>query len=185
MSVKTKLLFLSVEEYLAGELESDVKHELVGGRVYAMVGTSNVHNEIALALASALRLHVRGGPCRTYMSDMKVRVEDDFYYPDIVVSCTAKTGSFYFITDPILIVEVLSPTTERQDRLEKCLAYQRLDTLQEYVLLAQDKLRAEVHRRRDGGWELERYGHSDDLRLESVDLTLPLAEIYQDVMNAP
>lgn len=185
MSVKTKLQPLTVEEYLEGERRSEVKHELVGGQAYAMVGASSYHNLIAGALHAALRAHLRGGPCRVYVSDMKVRVRDDFYYPDVVVSCATATGPFYFITDPILIVEVLSPTTERQDRLEKRLAYQRLDSLKEYVLIAQDKMRVEVHRRIEGGWEVERFDESDELRFESVNLSVPMADIYQDVMNAP
>lgn len=184
MSVKTKLRPLSVEEYLEGELHSDVKHELVGGQVYAMVGASRYHVLIAGALHAVLRTHLRGGPCRAYMADLKVRVGDDFYYPDVLVSCTAG-GHDYYETAPVLIVEVLSPTTERQDRLEKRLAYQRLDSLKEYVLIAQDKMQAEVHRRIEGGWEVERFDENDVLRLESVDLSVPMVDIYQDVMNAP
>lgn len=184
MSVKTRLKPLTVEEYLEGELRSDVKHELVGGRAYAMVGASRYHVLIAGALHAALRTHLRGGPCRAYISDMKVRVGDDFYYPDVLVSCTAG-GHDYYETAPVLIVEVLSPSTETRDRLEKCLAYQRLDSLKEYVLIAQDKVRAEVHRRIEGGWEVERFDERDVLRLESVDMTIPLTEIYEDVMNVP
>lgn len=119
------------------------------------------------------------------MSDMKVRVGDDFYYPDLVVTCRPATGTYYYVTDSVLIVEVLSPTTERQDRLEKRLAYQHLPSLREYVLIAQDKMQVEVHRRIEDGWEIERCGEHDELRFESVDLTIPLTEIYQDVMNAP
>lgn len=185
MSVKTRARPLSAEAYLEGELHSDVKHELVGGQAYAMVGASNIHNLIAGALFAALRQHLKGSPCRTFMSDMKVRQGDNFYYPDLVVTCQSATGIYYYVTDPVLIVEVLSPTTERQDRLEKRLAYQQLPTLQEYVLIAQDRIQAEVHRRMEDGWEIERYSENDTLRFEAVDLTLPLPEIYQEAMNAP
>lgn len=184
MSVKTKLRLIGVEEYLAGELVSEVKHELVGGQAYAMVGASRYHVLIATTLARLLGNRLAGSPCRTYVSDLKVRVGDDFYYPDIVVSCTAG-GHDYYETAPALIVEVLSPTTEARDRLEKRFAYQRLDSLKEYVLIAQDKVQAEVHRRIEDGWEVERFSENDILRLESVDLSVPMAEIYQDVMNAP
>jgi Uma2 family endonuclease len=185
MSVKTQLKPLTAEEYLEGEQHSDVRHELVGGQVYAMVGASNIHNQIALTLASTLRTHLRGAPCRAYMSDMKVRVGEDFYYPDVVVSCTAVAGTFHFVTDPVLIIEVLSPTTERQDRLEKRQAYQRLASLKEYVLIAQEKMQVEIYRRIAEGWELERCGQYDNLQLESVSLTLPLVDVYEDVMNIP
>jgi Uma2 family endonuclease len=185
MSVKIKMSSLSAEEYLEGELHSEVKHELVGGHAYAMVGASNIHNLVSGALFAALRQHLKGSPCRTFMSDMKVRVGDDFYYPDLVVTCRPATGTYYYVIDPVLIVEVLSPTTERQDRLEKRLAYQHLPNLREYVLIAQDKMQVEVHRRIEDGWEIERCGERDELRFESVDLTIPLTEIYQDVMNVP
>jgi Uma2 family endonuclease len=184
MSVKMKLKPLTVEEYLEGELHSDVKHELVGGQAYAMVGASRYHVLIAATLVRRLGNHLEGSPCRTYMSDMKVRVGDDFYYPDILVSCTAG-GHEYYETAPVLIIEVLSPTTERQDRLEKRLAYQRLASLKEYVLIAQDKMQVEVYRPIEEGWALERYGQDDELRFESVGLTISMAELYEDVMTAP
>lgn len=184
MSVKTKLRPLAVEEYLAGELESDIKHELVGGQVYAMVGVSRRHSLIAGTLYAVLHNRLRGGPCQAHISDFKVRIDDIFYYPDVLVSCGAG-GHDYYETAPVLIVEVLSPSTENRDRMEKRFTYQRLDSLKEYVLIAQDKVQAEVYRRIEDGWELERFGERDMLRLETVDLTVPLAEIYQDVMNAP
>lgn len=184
MSVKTKLRPISVEEYLAGELVSEVKHELVGGQAYAMVGVSRRHSLIAGALYAALHNRLRGGPCQAHISDFKVRIDDIFYYPDVLVSCGAG-GHDYYETAPVLIVEVLSPSTENRDRMEKRFTYQRLDSLKEYVLIAQDNMLAEVHRRIEGGWEIECFDEHDDLRLESVDLSVPMAEIYQDVMNAP
>ena len=102
-----------------------------------------------------------------------------------MVTCQSATGIYYSVTDPVLIVEVLSPTTERLDRQEKRLAYQHLHTLREYVLIAQDKIQAEMHRRVEDGWGIERYSEGDKLRFDSVDLTLPLSDIYQDAMNAP
>lgn len=184
MSVKTKSRSLSVEEYLEGELKGDVKHELVGGQAYAMVGASRYHVLIAGALHAALHNHLRGSACRPYMSDMKVRVGDDFYYPDVLVSC-ATEGHDYYEAEPVLIAEVLSPSSETRDRVEKRLAYQRLPSLTEYVLIAQDKVQAEVYRRIEEGWEIERFGEHDDLRLESVDLTIPMVEIYRNMMNVP
>ncbi|TPW12070.1 MAG: hypothetical protein FD130_1844 [Halothiobacillaceae bacterium] len=184
MSVKTKLLSLTVEEYLKGELRSDVKHELVGGQAYAMVGVSKAHNLVTLALVSAVRPRLKR-PCQIYAVDVKVRVGDDFYYPDLTVTCERFDPQAYYVTEPVLIVEVLSDSTERTDRHEKRLAYQRLASLKEYALVAQSKIEIEVYRRVTDGWELERFSQGDDLRLESVDLTTPLTDIYQEVMNTP
>jgi Uma2 family endonuclease len=116
---------------------------------------------------------------------MRVRVSDDFYYPDVTVSCTPVPGPFYFIADPVLIAEVLSESTERIDRHEKRLAYQRLTSLKEYVLVTQDKVSIEVYRRLERGWELERFSENDTLRLEAVGFTIPVTDLYQDVMNVP
>lgn len=182
MAVKTKLRSLSPEEFLEGEQISKVRHELVAGQAYAMVGASNIHNLLAGSVYGILRAHLKK-PCQVFMSDMKVRVGDDFYYPDVVVSCTPTNGVYYFVSDPVVIVEILSPSTERQDRLEKRLAYQKLHTLREYVLINQDKMRMEIYRRVSDGWELEQIDERDELRLEAVGLAMPVADIYQDVMT--
>jgi len=183
MSVKTKLRPMTIEEYLDGEQRSNVRHELVGGQVYAMVGASNLHNLLAGTLYTLLRGHVKK-PCQVFMSDMKVRVDDDFFYPDVVVACKHQTDVFYYVSEPVVIIEVLSPGTERQDRLEKRLAYQRLGPLQEYVLVAQDKIHVEVYRRTPDGWELEQFDDRDELRLMALDFTVPVVEIYKDVMDS-
>lgn len=125
--------FLSVEDYLQGELRSDIRHEYVGGRIYAMVGASDVHNLVAMNLASALHQHLAGGRCQVFMSDMKLRLmvvgETIFYYPDIMVCCEAADRDRYFREQPRVIVEVLSETTARIDRREKLSAYQCIPSL--------------------------------------------------------
>ncbi|MDX1252877.1 MAG: Uma2 family endonuclease [Gammaproteobacteria bacterium] len=184
MALNAHLLPLSAEDYLEGELHSEIRHEYVAGRVFAMTGTSRAHNLIALNIATALHAHLRGGPCRVFMSDLKVRVEkaDAFYYPDIAVTCHPADTQPYYLTHPRLIVEVLSPSTEGIDRREKLLAYQSLDSLDEYVLVAQDTVQVEVYRRDGtGGWWLYTCGEGEELRLDAVDLVLPVAAIYQDV----
>lgn len=179
MSVKTQLKYLSVEDYLDGEQHSDIRHEYVAGQVYAMTGASRHHNLIAGALYAALHAHLRGGPCRVFMADLKVRVADNFYYPDVMVSCTTSPHAYYEIA-PVLIVEVLSPTTEARDRMEKRLAYQSLPSVKEYVLMSQVAMRVDVFRRTDEGWELEQFNEHDVLRLESVGLVVPVEEVYRD-----
>jgi len=152
--------------------------------VVAMVGTSKAHNSICLNLATALNSRLRGGPCRPYMSDVKVRVrtdqDDRFYYPDLLVNCTRREPSAYYTEAPVLIAEVLSESTERHDRAEKFYHYRKLDSLQEYVLVAQDIMRVEVYRRASG-WDLELYGEGDRFRLETVDLDLPIEDVYEGV----
>jgi Uma2 family endonuclease len=114
---------MTPEAYLAYEQDQPVRHELVDGYLYAMTGGSDRHEEIALNLASALRVHLRGGSCRVYKGDLKIRVADDFYYPDVFVRCGADRGDPYFKTDPVLVAEVLSPGTQRYDRGDKRLAF--------------------------------------------------------------
>jgi len=147
MPLLKKNVLVSVEEYLEGERHSQVKHEYVHGRVYAMVGASKTHNRIALNVGYALDRHVRGGPCSVYVSDVKVRIGDIFYYPDILVTCSPADTDPFFSTEPLLILEVLSSTTEAIDRLDKRLVYQSLSSLREYVLLSQAKREVQVYRR--------------------------------------
>jgi Uma2 family endonuclease len=180
MAVIEKIKRISVEEYLEGEKTSDVRHEYVDGAVYAMVGASALHNLIAGSLFTAFRDHLRKSPCRVFMSDMKVRVDDVFYYPDLLVTCGAIDPGAYYQTAPVLIVEVLSESTEARDRLEKRLAYQRIESLEEYALVAQDKMMIEIFRRNPDGWELETYSYGDRVRFVSIGLEIPIERLYED-----
>ena len=123
MSTLRKLEVLSVEDYLEGEKGADCRHEYVRGAVRAMVGASVKHNLLTGSLAAAFRAHLRGTPCHVFQSDMKVRIGEVFYYPDLMITCGRLALSAYFQTAPTLIVEVLSQSTEAQDRLEKRVAY--------------------------------------------------------------
>lgn len=175
---------LSADDYLSGELKSDIRHEYIDGEVYAMAGAGEAHNLIAGNVFSRLRGLMRGGPCRVFISDMKVRVAawNAFYYPDVLVVCDAADTQPYFKESPCLIVEVLSTSTEAIDRREKLLAYRTLASLREYVLIAQDKRQVEVHRRdEDGAWRLETLEEGDPLHLECVGAVLSLDEVYEDV----
>lgn len=182
MALHAHLSPLSVADYLDGELRSQVRHEYVAGRVFAMAGASEAHNLIAGNLYTALRAHLRGGGCRTFMSDMKVRVEkmQAYYYPDVLVTCDPADSEQYHKSRPCLILEVLSPATESIDRREKLLAYQVLDSLKEYVLVTQDRMQVEVYRRDGaGGWWVDTYAGDEGIRLESVGLTLSMASVYE------
>jgi Uma2 family endonuclease len=183
MAVIKKINRISVEEYLAGEKTSDVRHEYVAGAVYAMVGASVLHNLIAGSLFGALRDHLRESPCHVFMSDMKVRTDDVFYYPDVLVTCGTVDPGAYYQTAPILVVEVLSESTEARDRLEKRLAYQKLESLKEYALVAQDKMRIEIFRRTQDGWEVETYSYGDRVRFASIGLETPIESLYEDAIG--
>jgi Uma2 family endonuclease len=114
---------------------------------------------------------------------MKVRIGDIFYYPDVLVTCSKTDADPHFSTEPRLIIEVLSPSTEAADRLDKRLAYQSLSSLSEYVLVSQDRPQVQVYRRGGAGWDLETYGEGDVVRFASVELEIPIGEIYRDVLG--
>ena len=185
MSIVEKVKRLSVEDYLAQERDGDVRHEFIAGEIYAMVGASRSHNLIASNLHAALHSHLRGSPCRVFMNDMKVRIggSDRFYYPDIMVSCSRiedEPDEFYE-TLPVVIIEVLSPSTAMRDRLEKRFAYQRLASLQEYVLVTQDVMQVEIYRRLTDGWEREMCRDDDKINLQAIGFELPLQVIYEGI----
>lgn len=180
-----RVLPMSVADYLALEESGTVRHEFVGGEIYSMGGASEPHNTIALNIASALRPRLRGGPCRVYMADFKVRLEvareDIFYYPDVVVSCHPSGIEKQFLRFPTLVVEVLSPSTEATDRREKPLNYRQAQTLEEYVLVAQERREVTVYRR-TAGWQPIVFTEAGDVvEFSSIRQSLTVAEIYEDV----
>lgn len=176
-----KLQTLSEADYLAGELQSEVRHEYVAGSVYAMVGGTARHNLISLTLAARLREHLAGTGCRTFMSDMKVRAGAVYYYPDVIVTCQQMPSEALYVTEPRLIAEVLSDSTEGRDRLEKWIAYRALESLRDYVLVAQSKPAVDVYRRTQEGWDQLSFGPDEDLELASLELRLPMRELYAEL----
>lgn len=186
MTVRTSSNHLGINDYLAGELLSEVRHEYIGGDIYAMVGASDRHNLIAGNLFAALHPLVRGTPCQLFMADMKVHLtvagEDAFYYPDLMFACDPHDRARYYRERPCLIVEVLSEATERIDRREKLLAYSRINSLQEYLLLAQNEPLAELHRRRDD-WHAYRV-REGLVPIECLDTALDIDTIYADLPPA-
>jgi Uma2 family endonuclease len=176
---------LTVEEYLQGQLRGEVRHEYIGGVVYAMAGSSEDQNTICLNFASALHPHLRGKTCRLFMNDLKVRLclsgDDVFYYPDLMVVCDPRDTDRYFKRYPRVLIEVLSEATERTDRREKFLGYIQIDTLEQYVLVAQDRMELTVFRRASQ-WRPEVLTKPEaSLKLASLDFSLPLSAIYEGV----
>ncbi|NJK64618.1 MAG: Uma2 family endonuclease [Synechococcaceae cyanobacterium SM2_3_1] len=180
-----KVPHLSFPEYLAQEQASLIRHEYVDGQIFAMTGASENHNLIALAIASRLRAHLRGSGCRVFISDMKVCIESAgqaTYYPDVMVVCDPQDDDPYVKRQPVLIVEILSPSTAATDRREKLVNYAKLPTLQEYVLVAQDEIRVEAYRFAAGEWFCKSFQDLDqEVQLSSVNLSLPLQTIYEDI----
>lgn len=177
-------LFLTESDYLALEESSDTRHEYVAGQAYAMTGGSQRHNRIALNIASMLLAALRGRPCQVFMSDVKLSIAQDqsYYYPDAMVTCGQErqaANESNLVSDPLLVVEVLSPSTESIDRREKLAAYRRLASVQEYVLVSQDQHFVEVYRREgEIGWRYLAYEPGDVLNLASVEVEMPIAELY-------
>jgi Uma2 family endonuclease len=180
--------FISVEDYLAGELKSEIRHEYIGGLVYAMAGTSSEHNFICQNFLVPLLSHLRGKPCQVFMENVKLRLrianEDIFYYPDLLVTCDPRDTTRYFKTFPKVLIEVLSPDTERIARHEKFRSYTQIESLEEYILVAQDRQEVTVFRRANN-WRAEIVNQSEQqLRIPSLDLTLSLPAIYDRVWPA-
>ena len=187
MSLAPVKATISVDEYLSGEQSSDIRHEYDNGYVVAMVGASRAHNLITLSLASTIRQKLKGTPCRTYASDMKVRIQtkenDLFYYPDVMVSCDQSPLSEYYEEKPTLIIEVLSPSTETRDRLEKLAAYTRISTLKEYFTVAQDRVEVRRYALVDSEVVMTLYQDGDAVEFSSIGLSIPVKEIYEDAVD--
>lgn len=186
MTAAKQIELVSVEDYLAGELASDVKHEYSGGFVYPMAGAKNVHNQIAVALLGSLYAQLRGKTCQAFNSDTKVRVRfpthTRFYYPDGMVVCEPNGPEDTFQDNPVVIAEVVSEATRRIDEGEKRDAYLAIPTLMAYLVIETDRPRVVVHRRTDNGFVAEVYeGLNAVIPLEAVEAELPFAELYARV----
>jgi len=175
---------LSRKDYLEGELESDIRHEFYDGYVYAMAGAGAKHNIISGNLFSALRQKSRGTDCQTFMSDMKLYIPDKnrFYYPDVFLACDPNDDDEYYRQNPCLIIEVLSKSTESIDRREKFRSYQAIASVQEYLLVSQEKIQVELYRRAGKDWQYFLLKNVDDiLQINCLDLDISMLDIYEDV----
>lgn len=190
MSTAPKRQPISIEEYLRGELDSQVKHEYLGGFVYAMAGGNNAHNRVASNVLAALHLRLRKKRCEAFNSDTKIRIklptQVRFYYPDASVICDSNPPDDSFQDRPVVIVEVLSRNTRRIDQGEKREAYLTIPTLCAYLLIEQDGPAAIVYRRTEQGFVEETYVDIKAvIPLTEIDTELPLDEIYERVEFVP
>ncbi len=184
MSRRTKLQSMTEQEYLQAEEKATVRHEYVDGYVFAMSGATEAHNVISGNLFSVIHSHLRGGPCRAFQNDMKVRVQSarSYYYPDIMVTCEAFEPKSVFKISPTLLIEVLSPSTAQIDQREKLIAYQKIGSLREYVIVHQQRQHVEMYRKNvDGQWEHIIPTLAEGLVLESLSapLQIPFNTIYE------
>lgn len=184
--VSDEPLFMTWEEYLAFEEQSPYRHEYVNGMVYAMNGASLAHNQIAQELVMAFRAHLRGGPCTPFFLEAKLAIragrDQIMYYPDVMVSCRPEDRTDQEVRNPKLVVEILSKSTQHIDRREKAMTYQRVEAIEEYVLIAQNQPRIIIHRRAEG-WHPMLYSSMDaQVEFRSIGLNISLAQIYEGTL---
>ncbi len=180
---------LTPAEYLAWEEQQEFRHEYVDGEILAMTGGTIHHSRIAVNLSTIVRNHLRGSGCQVLNSDAKVQTigSTSYFYPDISVTCDERDhNAAQFISHPCLIIEVLSPGTEAYDRGKKFRKYRRSASLQEYVLVSTNEMYLDVYQKNERGrWELVTYGDGEIVELKSISLTIPIEQIYEDIVFVP
>jgi Uma2 family endonuclease len=185
MTISKNPFYISPEDYLEGERVSPIKHEYRRGQVYAMVGAKKPHIVIAGNLITLFNNHLDDTPCIVLNSDIKVRLEeaDCYYYPDVAVTCDERdtNSTEDFILYPVLVIEVLSPSTAAFDRGEKFADYQTSPSLREYVLINQSQMRVECFRLESGNWVSQTYEQGSEVYFASIDLRCDIASIYRKV----
>jgi len=190
MTAARELTPVSVVEYLADELVSDVKHEYLGGIVHAMAGARNRHSRMAGNAYVSFANRLRGGSCRPWNSNTKIRIplptHTRFYYPDASVVCQPNPDGDSYQEHPVVIVEVLSRSTRRTDEIEKRDACQTIPSLCVYLLVEQESPSVLVYRRTEAGFVSEYYTElSEVVPLPEIGIELPLEELYADVTFGP
>ena len=186
-AVKQSDVQVSEAEYFALEKHTEIRHELLDGQVYAMVGGSFNHVTLTGTLAGEIRTHLKGNPCRVFAESIKLKIPQiyrraNYVYPDVVVDCSIDQADGDMLTTPVLIIEVLSKSTHRRDKVAKRNLYEQIASLQEYILIEQDVAEVSVCRRRTG-WLIEELFLGDSVSFESIGLTLSVEDIYNRVNN--
>lgn len=178
----------TLDQYLRLEEMSNVRHEFLDGEIFGMAGGTPEHGRIAANIIMLLGMRASHRRCAVFTSDVRVRVAATGLdtYPDVTVVCGRLEHDSLdpqAIANPTLLVEVTSPSTEAYDRGEKLNHYKRIPALQEVAIVSHGERRVEVWSRREGDWRLERFGASEQVRLSSIDATLPVDEIYFDPLT--
>jgi len=173
------------KKYLQDEINSEVKHELIAGCVYAMAGASKNHERISGNLYAEFSHHLKSSPCEPFASDIKVKAGENFFYPDVMVSCDETDHKAeQFLSNPSIIIEVLSDSTEAFDRSEKFAAYRHLQSLKEYILIDIKARRIECFRRtKENDWLLHVSENQENCDFICLNISAALDDIFEDVEN--
>lgn len=187
MTALTKPVKDSVEEYLEGEINSEFRHEYLGGAVHAMAGGTNDHAAIAANAIGTLFGYLKGKPCKAFTSYAKVRLDladhTRFYYPDVQVVCDSRSGDSHYQDRPVVIIEVLSESTRRTDLGEKRDAYLAIPTLKVLLFIESEAATALLLRRKpSGGFSEEFYSGGDAvIDLPEIEASLPLVDVFDGI----
>jgi Uma2 family endonuclease len=187
-----KYNFVEQEDYLALERSSSVKHEYYRGEVFAMSGASNEHNDIAYNINRVVAPFLHKKECKIYGSDFRVHIPENtlYTYPDFTIVCgKTETSDKYTdnLTNPTVIIEILSPSTKDYDRGSKFMLYRSIKTLNEYITIDSINISVEIYTRQDSNhWLLSEFKQlTDTFVISTIGLTLSLAEVYEDVKIEP
>jgi len=188
-------VYMPVEQYLALDEATDGKYEYLDGLVFMlrppssayaenalvdMAGGSVAHAALCARIATLVNVAVGDSPCMAYSSDARMKLaEKQYLYPDVMISCGQEAGSM--LTNPIVVIEVLSPTTEKRDRGAKFKAYQALPSVQEYMLIGSEYKAIEVHRREGNFWRQYHYQEGDLVELASIGVSFPFDDVYRRI----
>ena len=179
--------FMTLEEFFKFEEHSKISHEYFDGAVFAMSGASVAHERIRHRLVMAFGNHLIGGPCQVFSSSMQLVIRREAneicYYPDVMVDCRRDTWGSHFVRSPTLVLEILSPSTQLTDRREKLQNYRLIDSVEEYVLAAQDLHQLTIYRRADGWRPQVCAGSEATAEFRSIGLVLPLNAVYYDILS--
>ena len=187
MSSLAARTYLTPEEYITAERKATLKSEYLNGEIVAMSGASDTHNLITMNASTALYNQLADRGCRVYASDMRVGISAgiSYFYPDIAVTCDKprfEDDVFDTLTNPQVIIEVLSDSTAGYDRGEKFIRYRQLESLQEYILISQDQVQVDHYLRQGKQWVLSEFSALEDVfPLVSISAELSLRQIYRFV----
>jgi Uma2 family endonuclease len=179
MSNVTKQL-MSLDEFLTWERDQPERYEYAGGVITMMTGGSLDHSTIASNLWTALRYQLRGSTCRAFRGDSKIIANHSIRYPDLSVTCTQVRGTEDVVLDPVVIIEVISPSTEREDRGRKKFDYFATSTIRQYAIIEQDARRVDLHTRTGACWTDEIVEGGAVLKLSSIGVEISLDTVYED-----